>query len=109
LSSHPALAGKPEQHGRTGDACGNLSRMHRMKRLSVNVMATAALLVGLAACQKQSDGEQKGAAEKAGAQIDAAAAKAGEALNKAGEKTGQAMQKGGEKMEDAYKNVQKKE
>ena len=45
-----------------------------MKKLSVNIMATAALLVGLAACQKQSDGEKKGAAEKAGAQIDAAAA-----------------------------------
>ena len=99
----------PEQRDRTGDACGNFLRMHRMKKLSAYVMATAALLVGLAACQKQSDGEQKGAAEKAGAQIDAAAAKAGEALNKAGEKTGQAMQKGGEKMEEAYKDAQKKE
>jgi hypothetical protein len=80
-----------------------------MNRPIVYAMAMAALLVGLAACQKQSDGDQKGVAEKAGAKIDAAAAKTGEALNKAGEKTGKAMQKGGEKMEGAYKDAQKKE
>jgi hypothetical protein len=72
-------------------------------------MAITVLALGLPGCQKQSDGEQKGAMEKAGAKLDAAAEKAGDALNKAGEKTGAAMQKGGEKMENAYKDAPKKE
>jgi hypothetical protein len=83
-------------------------------------IASAMLLVTLAACQKTETAPAKGPAEQAGAQLDAAAAKArekinevgesaGKALQKAGEKGGEAVKKGGEQLEQASKEAQKKD
>jgi hyperosmotically inducible protein len=72
------------------------------------ILATAALAIGLAGCQKKDDTTGKGPAEKAGEQVDRAASQAGENLNKAREQTGQAIEKAGEKTGEAAQSAGEK-
>lgn len=80
-----------------------------MKNTLVMTVAMVAVLLGLGACDQQTDTPGEGAAEQAGAKIDEAAEKLRPALNKAGEKIGQALQKGGEKLEEASKDAKQQE
>jgi hypothetical protein len=72
------------------------------------VLVIAAFLTGLVACQRQDDTAGKGAAQKAGEQIDRATSQAGENVNKAGEQVGKAMQKAGEKGGEATQKAGEK-
>jgi hypothetical protein len=72
------------------------------------VLAIATFLMGLVACQRQEGTAEKGAAQKAGEQIDRATTQAGENLNKAGEQVGKAMQKAGEKGGEAAQKAGEK-
>lgn len=65
-------------------------------------MAMSALMLTLAACQKQ-----EGPAEKAGKEIDQAGEKAAEQLKDAADKLGQQLEKAGEKMQDATRDPDK--
>ncbi len=59
------------------------------------------MLAGLLGCEKTDVADnEKGPAEKAGAQIDHAAARAGEELNKVAEKAGEGLQRLGQKLQD---------
>jgi hypothetical protein len=81
--------------------------MHTRESMAV-IMATTALIIGLAGCQRKDDTTGKGPAEKAGEQIDRATSQAGENLNKAREQTGQAMEKAGEKTGEAAQSAGEK-
>ena len=81
--------------------------IQRSRKLAA-ILSTAALMAGLAACEKKDTAaEGKGAAEKAGAQIDQATTKAGEKLNELAGKAGEQMQKAGEKMQEKAAEAKK--
>lgn len=82
--------------------------MMNTRESTTAVLAMAALVIGLAACQRNEDTAGKGPAEKAGAQIDRATNQAAENLNKAGEQVGQAAQKAGEKGGEAAQKAGEK-
>lgn len=71
----------------------------RLKQFMGSAMAISALMLALAACQKQ-----EGPAEKAGKEIDQASEKAAEKLNEATDKLGQQLEKAGQKIQDATKD-----
>ena len=83
--------------------------MNSVKPLTA-ILAATALLAGLTACQKKEvTAEEKGPAERVGAQIDQAATKAGEQLSKAAEQAGKELQAAGEKLKNAAQDAQKEE
>lgn len=78
------------------------------RAVTMSVVATAALVISLVACQKSEDTTGQGPAEKAGAQIDRATGQAAETVGKAAEKTGQALQEAGEKGGEASRKAGEK-
>lgn len=90
-----------------------------LNKSSLLLLSATALLISLTACQR-TDETGKGPAEQVGAKIDAAGVKAGAAIDKvgveagkelqsAGVQAGEAMKKSGEKLEQASKDLPKKE
>ena len=73
----------------------------KLKQLMA-VVVMSALVLTLAACQKQ-----EGPAEKAGKEIDQAGEKAAEQLKDATDKLGQQLEKAREKMQDAIRDNDK--
>jgi hypothetical protein len=77
--------------------------MTKFDQKSVTIIASAALLLALAGCQKQ----EEGPAERAGKKIDQATEKAAQQVDKATEQVGQQLEKTGEKIQDAAKDEKK--
>jgi hypothetical protein len=82
--------------------------MTKFEQKSVAIIASAALLLALAGCQKQEEGpaERAGkkidqATEKAAQQVDKATDKVGQQVDKATQQVGQQLEKAGEKMQAA--------
>ena len=68
----------------------------------MTAVVMSALVLTLAACQKQ-----EGPAEKAGKEIDQAGERAAEQLKDATDKLGQQLEKAGEKIQDATRDRDK--
>lgn len=81
--------------------------MLRSRSTAAAVLTISLLAAGLAACEKKEPvAEEKGAAERAGQQIDQAAARAGEEINKAAEKAGKGLQQLGQKIQNEAEEAQ---
>lgn len=76
---------------------------------TAGAIIVALFSLALSACEKTDTAEGKGAAERAGAQIDEAAKKAAVELNKLAEKAGEGMAAAGQKLQNKAEEAQKSE
>lgn len=84
--------------------------MKKATKRTMMLMTIGILSIHLSACdRKQSAGNGKGVAERAGQQLDQAAAEAGKELNKAAEKTGEGLQQLGAKLQKDAQEARKKD
>jgi hypothetical protein len=92
---------------RIGARNNEVEEMIMFKPIQTIAVCLTICLLTLGACQKQEPAVgEKGAAEKAGQQIDQAAVRAGEEINKAAEKAGKGLQELGQKIQNEAQDAQ---